>query len=302
MRLAFPVQPPHTRTHTHTHAHTRTQHTTHALFIHAQLTTAIVGRTGAGKSSLSVALLRLAELSGGTIAIDGVDLSTVGLPLLRRSITFIQQEPLLFGGTIRSNLDPLEQHPDHHLEAVLREVYFVRLSGNGAKGPSGGGGGNSIGCGGDGSGGGGGTSGTVGDTLQMEVAEGGGNLSAGLRQLLMLARAMLRRSPVLLMDEATANCDFVTDAVIQRVIRSHFAAATILTIAHRLETIIDYDLLLLLANGRVAEAGEPATLLDDPQSGFSALVAEAGKQAAGRLREAARDAQRTRATAGAHRS
>jgi len=245
---------------------------------------AIVGRTGAGKSSVSVALLRLAELNGGTIAIDGVDIATVGLPLLRRSLTFIQQEPLLFAGTVRSNLDPLEQHPDHQLETVLREVDFVRLSGNGSNGAAVGA--NDANCGG--------ASGETGGALLMEVAEGGGNLSAGLRQLLMLARAMLRRSPVLLMDEATANCDFATDAVIQRVIRSHFGAATIVTIAHRLETIIDYDLLLLLANGRVAEAGEPARLLDDLESNFSALVAEAGERAAARLREAARDARRKR--------
>ena len=111
-------------------------------------------------------------------------------------------------------------------------------------------------------------------TLDHDVAEGGGNLSAGTRQLVMLARAMLCKSRVLLLDEATSQCDYATDAVIQRVLRSHFQGATILTIAHRLETIIDYDRLLFLESGRVVEAGEPAELLANPASRFSALVAD----------------------------
>ena len=200
-------------------------------------------------------------LDAGRIEIDGVDLSGVGMPLLRRSMTFIRQEPLLFAGTVRSNLDPLAQHSDDELHAALLPVAFARL----------------LGC--------------TGDPLQLEVAEGGANLSAGLRQLLMLARAMLCDARVLLMDEATANCDYTTDAVIQRVVRSHFAHATIMTIAHRLETIIDYDLLLLLADGCVAESGEPGRLLDDPASRFSALVDETGASAAEKLRSAAKRPQ-----------
>ena len=123
--------------------------------------------------------------------------------------------------------------------------------------------------------------------LEMEIAEGGGNLSAGMRQLVMLARAMLRRSQLLLMDEATANIDYATDAVIQRVVREQFRSSTILTIAHRLDTIIDYDTVLLMADGRVAESGRPADLLASDQSKFHALVARGGDAVVTRLKAAA---------------
>ena len=131
-------------------------------------------------------------------------------------------------------------------------------------------------------------------TLDHDVAEGGGNLSAGTRQLVMLARAMLCKSRVLLLDEATSQCDYATDAVIQRVLRSHFQGATILTIAHRLETIIDYDRLLFLESGRVVEAGEPAELLANPASRLSALVADVGGEGASRLRQMADEAAERR--------
>ena len=218
---------------------------------------AIVGRSGAGKSSLSVALLRLTELDSGSITIDGVDISSVGLSLLRRSITFIQQDAVLFSGSIASNLDPFNEHSEAELEHALASVDFARLSG----------------CSGSG--------------VRMEVSESGANLSAGMRQLVMLARAMLRSSRLLVMDEATAHCDFATDAVIQRVVRTQFAGSTLLTIAHRITTIIDYELLLMIADGAVAEAGRPIDLLQTPGSHFGALVARGGEQEAERLRAAA---------------
>ena len=121
----------------------------------------------------------------------------------------------------------------------------------------------------------------------MEIAEGGGNLSAGTRQLVMLARAMLKRSRLLLMDEATANIDYATDAVIQRVVRQRFRQSTILTIAHRLDTIIDYDTLLLMAEGRVAESGRPTDLLASEGSHFHRLVASGGEALVARLKAAA---------------
>ena len=214
---------------------------------------AIVGRSGAGKSSLSVALLRLAPLAAGSIRLDGVDIGTLGLRTLRRAITFIQQDAVLFAGTLRSNIDPFGEHTDAALDTALAEVDWPRLSGS-----------------------------TEG--VRHEVAEGGANLSSGTRQLVLLARALLRGSRLLLLDEATANVDFATDAVIQRVVRSRFPRATILTIAHRLDTIIDYDTLLLMDAGRVAEHGKPSELLERPGSMFSGLVGS-GPQAE-RLRAA----------------
>jgi len=202
---------------------------------------AVVGRSGAGKSSLTVALLRLAPLSAGVIKIDGVDISTLGLQLLRRSITFIQQDAILFAGTIRSNLDTFGEHTDQEVMSALAQVDWPRIS-------------------------------RSSEGVCKEVAEGGANLSAGTRQLLMLARALLRGASILVLDEATANVDFQTDAVIQSVVRSKFPHATVLTIAHRLDTIIDYDLLLVMVAGRVVEAGQPSELLMTPDSLFASLV------------------------------
>jgi len=218
--------------------------------------TAVVGRTGAGKSSLSVALLRLSELDDGAITIDGQNIRGLGLAVLRRSITMIQQDAILFAGTVRTNLDPLSEHADSMLEAALETVEFSRHMGASAG-------------------------------INTNVADAGSNLSAGTRQLLGVAAASLRRSKIVLLDEATANCDFATDATIQRVIRASFSGATMLCIAHRLETIIDYDSVIVMQHGVAAEHGAPAELLDDSSSLFSALVRDTGKQAAQSLRASA---------------
>jgi len=223
----------------------------------------VVGRTGAGKSSLSVALFRLVELAAGSITIDGVDISSLGLAMLRRAMTIIQQDAMLFAGTIRSNLDPIGTHSDEALDAALRTVDFVRHAGGEA-------------------------------TLDTNVAEGGANLSAGTRQLLGVAGALLRHSRIVMLDEATASIDFTTDATIQRVVRKSFDAATILTIAHRLDTVIDYDDVIVMSHGVAAECGAPAQLLRNEGSLFSALVRDTGTQSAKSLRESAMASERVR--------
>ena len=187
-------------------------------------------------------------------AIDGVDVSRVGLDCLRRSMVAIQQDAVLFAGTLRSNLDPLEQQSDARLLEALRKVDFERALGARIE-------------------------------LGSSVSDGGSNLSSGSRQLLMLARAMLSSARILVMDEATASCDFDTDAAMQAVVRSHFCGATILTVAHRLDTILDYDRVFVMSSGALAESGSPAELMERPDSSFAQLVAQAGRGSVARFTE-----------------
>ena len=211
----------------------------------------ICGRTGAGKSSLLAALFRTADLQSGAVEIDGVDVKRVPLAVLRRRLTFIPQDALLFQGTVRRNLDVLGEHADaalwRALEAVGMAEAVRRLGGGGGGG---------------------------GDGLTAEVAEGGTNFSAGERQLLTIARALLRRSKLVVLDEATASTDSTTDAAVQRALREAFAGSTTLTVAHRLNTVIDSDIIAVLGGGRLLEAGPPGELLRRPGGAFAALVAE----------------------------
>ncbi|KAJ2612632.1 hypothetical protein EV177_002889 [Coemansia sp. RSA 1804] len=236
----------------------------------------VVGRTGAGKSTISLALLRFLEASKGQIVLDGVDISKIGLEDLRRNVSIIPQDPVLFNGTIRFNLDPFDEHPDELLWEALRRTHLVRETESQVNSTA---------------------SSTANanntenkdvvalermagifTTLDAEIKENGNNLSAGQRQLVALARALIRRSKLIIMDEATASVDFDTDRRIQNTIQGpEFANSTLLCIAHRLRTVLDCDKVLVLDNGRVAEYDTPHNLLQIKNGIFRSMCKEAGE-------------------------
>uniref|UniRef100_A0A3B3HI51 Cystic fibrosis transmembrane conductance regulator n=1 Tax=Oryzias latipes TaxID=8090 RepID=A0A3B3HI51_ORYLA len=260
----------------------------------------IVGRTGAGKSSLVSALFRLAEPQG-KIYIDGVVTSEIGLHDLRQKMSIIPQDPVLFTGTMRKNLDPFHQHSDEALwnaldevsdgsspfppvllvslwaESKLSSTLQVQLKSAVEELPQ---------------------------KLETQLAESGSNFSVGQRQLVCLARAILRKNRILIIDEATANVDPRTDELIQKTIREKFRECTVLTIAHRLNTIIDSDRILVLDAGRIWAFAEPLVLLQDPDGIFFKMVQQTGKQEAAALHQAAKQAhnssQRPAAPANGH--
>ncbi len=201
----------------------------------------VVGRTGAGKSSLMAVLFRLVEAAEGRVLIDDVDISQIGLDDLRSSLSIIPQDPTLFKGTIRSNLDPFDSYSDAQLIEALEQCHMIAYV-ESAKGG-----------------------------LEAEVAEGGLNLSVGQRQLLCLGRALLRKSKILIMDEATAAIDIDTDALIQKTVRQAFRDVTVLTIAHRINTILDYDRILVLDYGRILQFDTPEELTRDENGIFASL-------------------------------
>eukprot|EP00117_Sycon_ciliatum_P013217 scpid14143/ scgid13961/ Multidrug resistance-associated protein 5; ATP-binding cassette sub-family C member 5; Multi-specific organic anion transporter C; SMRP; pABC11 len=204
--------------------------------VKAQEKIGVIGRTGAGKSSLAVCLLRLVELDSGRILIDDIDVSTLGLRDLRSRLSIIPQDPVLFVGTIRYNLDPFDKHSDEALERALQQTHLKD------------------------------TIDQLPNGLDTEVLENGENFSVGERQLMCMARALLRHSKILILDEATASIDTETDTLIQKTIRECFGECTLLTIAHRLNTVLDSDRLLVLDGGRVAEFDTPANLMSDRNS------------------------------------
>ena len=207
----------------------------------------VVGRTGAGKSSVMSALFRLVELSSGNILIDGVDIQTLGLHDLRKKLAIIPQDPTLFRGTVRSNLDPFEEHTDAELWDALRKSYLVDDAppppemADGETTP---------------------TNATQQQriTLSTQVLDAGENFSLGQRQLMALARALVRNSRIIICDEATSSVDHETDRKIQRTMREGFAGRTVLCIAHRLGTVLGYDRVVVMDKGRVVEMGRPKEL------------------------------------------
>ncbi|WFD21922.1 hypothetical protein MEQU1_000581 [Malassezia equina] len=226
--------------------------------IHPGEKVGIVGRTGSGKSTLSLAFFRFLEAERGSITIDGIDISTLSLQALRRKLTIIPQDSQLFKGTIRSNLDPFQLTDDADMWFALQRCKLA-VPGPDPNTPG---------------------EGSVVKSLDDPVDQGGANFSAGQRQLLSLARGLLkmRDSKVLILDESTANLDSESDALIQRTIREQMApGATILTVAHRLKTIIDYDKVLVLGQGKVIEFDSPHSLLSNTASMFYSLCERTGE-------------------------
>mmetsp|Transcript_6011 Transcript_6011/g.12890 ORF Transcript_6011/g.12890 Transcript_6011/m.12890 type:complete len:1360 (-) Transcript_6011:38-4117(-) len=218
----------------------------------------VVGRTGSGKSTLVQALFRILEAEEGGVKVDGIDLNTLGLHKVRTSMSVIPQVPVLFSGcTVRENLDPFFKFDDLCISSALKDVHMYDSIQELPKG------------------------------LHTLVAENGSNFSVGQRQLLCLARAILRKSRVLVLDEPTANVDSRTDELLQDSIAKSFVGATIISVAHRLDTIIDNDMVLVLGQGKVLEFGTPKELLSQETSHFASMVNDTGLQMAKYLRERA---------------
>jgi len=204
----------------------------------------VIGRTGAGKSTIMMLLYRIVDPCEGKFSIDGYDCSKIHLESLRKEISIIPQEPVMFSGTLRWNLDPFDEYTDDDIWKVLRDIQMekhVRA---------------------------------IGD-LNIVVAEHGENFSCGQRQLFCIGRALLRSSSLVLLDEATAYVDTATDRTIQEVMNRMFENRTILVIAHRLDTVSDSDFILTLQDGRAKEFASPDELLKNPNSIYSQFTAEA---------------------------
>ena len=206
----------------------------------------IVGRTGAGKSSLTMALFRINEICAGKITIDGVDISKLGLRTLRSRLSIITQAPVLFKGTLRTYLDPFDQYTDDQLWSSLRKVGMADDVSN------------------------------LEGKLDAALEANGENFSVGERQLLCMARALLSSARVVIMDEATASIDQKTDEMLQRVIRTEFVNSTVITIAHRLDTVLDADRIMVLDAGRIVELDSPKALVAKGRGHFFDLAKEGG--------------------------
>ncbi|KAL3643087.1 Canalicular multispecific organic anion transporter 2 [Castilleja foliolosa] len=206
--------------------------------------TGIVGRTGSGKSTLIQTLFRIVDPTIGQISIDGVDITSIGLHDLRSRLSIIPQDPTMFEGTVRSNLDPLEEYSDVQIWEALDKCQLGDEVRKKEK------------------------------KLDSAVSENGENWSVGQRQLVCLGRVLLKKSKVLVLDEATASVDTATDNLIQQTLKQHFTGSTILTIAHRITSVLDSDMVLVLDNGLVKEYDTPEKLMEDKSSSFAKLVAE----------------------------
>ncbi|XP_038631368.1 multidrug resistance-associated protein 5-like isoform X2 [Scyliorhinus canicula] len=202
----------------------------------------IVGRTGSGKSSLGVTLFRLVEICNGSITIDGVKICDIGLDDLRKKLSIIPQEPVLFVGTVRSNLDPYNQYTDAQIWAALGRAHMKESIEQ------------------------------LNEKLDFEVMENGENFSVGERQLLCVARALLQHSKILLLDEATAAIDSDTDMLIHKTIKEAFSDCTMLIVAHRLHTVLNCDRIMVLDQGEIAEFDSPSVLISNDNSRFHAML------------------------------
>ncbi|CDH57434.1 abc bile acid [Lichtheimia corymbifera JMRC:FSU:9682] len=219
----------------------------------------VVGRTGSGKSTLALSFFRFVEASRGSIVIDGIDIKDIGTEDLRGNLTIIPQDPTLFSGTLRTNMDPFNQFSDDDIFTALRRVHLLpsadSLEADELEE----------------------VNANVFRDLETSVSEGGKNFSQGQRQLLCLARALLRRSHLVLMDEATASVDFQTDKAIQKTITTEFADCSILCIAHRLHTVIEYDRILVLDQGKIVEYASPLELISNSESVFHQMCRKSGE-------------------------
>lgn len=239
-----------------------------SLHITAGEKVGVVGRTGAGKSSLIQTFFRMYELSNGEIKIDGVDIKTIGLHTLRKKISIIPQIPFMFNETIKKNLDPLEIYSENELWEALENVELKEYVSN------------------------------MEQSLETRISNNTNSFSVGQKQLLCLARAILQRNKILVLDEATANVDLETDKIIQKKIKEIFIHSTIVTIAHRLFTIVDYDKVLVMDKGKIVEYDNPLKLLvydendnDITKNGYFAdMVKNTGVQPAKKFLEAAKKA------------
>jgi ATP-binding cassette subfamily C (CFTR/MRP) protein 1 len=202
----------------------------------------IVGRTGAGKSTISLCLSRIVEIFGGEIKLDGVNLKNIDIGKVREKITVIPQDASLFTGSLRFNMDPEDRvKDDQDIISLLSKAGLTELLKHS-------------------------------EGLKQPITENGGNLSSGEKQLICICRAILRRNKVIVMDEATANIDIITEQKIQELIKNEFKECTVITIAHRLNTIIESDRVLVLSFGQFKEFDSPQNLMDDPTTEFSKLV------------------------------
>ncbi|KAI9304779.1 P-loop containing nucleoside triphosphate hydrolase protein [Cunninghamella echinulata] len=227
----------------------------------------IVGPTGCGKSTLTLSVFRFLEAFSGKIMIDGIDISALSLEQLRSNLTIIPQDPVLFSGTVRSNMDPFNEFSDDSiLEALARMKLIPALnSASSASLTSSSSISNQD------------SNQNIFENLDSPITEGGQNISAGQKQLICLAKSLLRQSKIVVMDEATSSVDFNTDRKIQKTIRSEFTESTVLCVAHRLFTVIHYDKILVLDAGKVKEFDSPLNLISDPQSMFHNLCKNSGE-------------------------
>ncbi|KAH0581287.1 hypothetical protein H2248_012386 [Termitomyces sp. 'cryptogamus'] len=228
----------------------------------------ILGRTGSGKSTLALSFFRFVEATQGRILVDGLDIAKIGLSDLRSKLTIIPQDPTILSGSLRSTLDVFDEYEDAEIFEALRRVHLIPSEDSLEEEVHA-------------------VNENVFRNLDSTVSEGGENFSTGEKQLLCMARAILKRSKVLVMDEATASVDYATDELIGKTIRQEFAESTILTIAHRLRTVIDYDRVMLLDQGNIVEFDRPSILLQDPNSRFYALCKATGRDEFTMLRKMA---------------